>query len=386
METQERQLRPFQKEVLEILGTDPRLIRHVICVAPTGSGKSLIYERAAASPLRRTLLITPLIALARQQFQQLKASGVRVTLGAGEREALPPPPRSGAWILSPEMLLSSSRQAMLKKWNPNFLVVDECHCLWDWGESFRPAFLEVPKLVSGFDLPQSLWLTATLPPKARAALKREISFPCIEVGQFALPASLKFYLHRASWPERLQKTMQWALTQKEGGLIFVSTRKDTLRITRLLTAMGKQVVSYHGGLSSEERRNIENLVFDQNYQIVVATSAFGMGMNFPHLKSVLLWQSPSSILALVQAIGRVGRGTDRFGQATVFWDPGDFQLLEWSLGESKQRHQDFLDLIRFYESKGCRRLWLKNYFNEKTQTLTSEPCHGCDVCMRLFQG
>lgn len=373
-------LRPFQLEALNLLGGPHSKEAHLICVAPTGSGKSLIYERAAAHPQRRTLLLTPLVALARQQFQNLKSLGIPVTLAAGEPVALPPPAQSGAWILSPEMLQTPHRQRMLKSWKPNFLVVDECHCLWDWGEAFRPAFLQIPQLLKDYPIEQSLWLTATLPQAARRALREMLPTPCLELGGFALPGTLKIKVQKMSWPDRIQGVLNWVSRQRGGSIIFVGTRADTLRLSRLLKAIGKPVVAYHGGLSVEERKNIEVLVKNQQVDVVIATSAFGMGMNYPHLKSVLLWQSPPSLLALVQTIGRVGRGEGARGEATLFWDAGDFQLLEWMLGKSTRRRQDLIELFEFYHSQQCRRRWLKNYFDGQAP---SENCGNCDICSLL---
>jgi ATP-dependent DNA helicase RecQ len=373
------ELRPFQKEALDRLGTPSSGSKHLICVAPTGSGKSLIYERAIAHPQRRTLLLTPLVALARQQHQSLRSSGVPVTLASGEATALPPPPRTGAWILSPEMLQTPSRQSTLRNWQPNFLVVDECHCLWDWGEGFRPAFLEIPNLLQEYAIPQSLWLTATLPQAARKALRGALPSPCLELGGFDLPAQLKIKILKTSWPDRIEAVLRWVTQQKSGCMIFVATRGDTLRLSRLLEGFGKSVVAYHGGLSIEERKNIEAQVREQQVQVVVATSAFGMGMNYPHLESVLLWQSPASLLSLVQTIGRVGRGMTP-GEATLLWDPGDFQLLEWTLGKSARRRQELIELSEFYKSPQCRRSWLKNYFDGVT---LSQNCGSCDFCSHL---
>src|SRR5262249_24821920 len=156
-------LRPFQQAALEAL-VHPG---HVLCVAPTGSGKSLIYERAAQKPGRRTLLITPLVALARQQHERLSARAT-ATLGAGSGSQGPPPgAESGIWLASPESLQSPRSLPALRRWRPDFLVVDECHCLWEWGESFRPAFRAIPGLLRELAIDSSLWLTATLPPEAR---------------------------------------------------------------------------------------------------------------------------------------------------------------------------------------------------------------------------
>ena len=370
-------LRPFQAKTLAALEPETSSERHVLCIAPTGAGKSLIYERAAATAGRRTLLITPLVALARQQFRKLEEQGIPVTLGAGEKSNSLPPSQSGVWILSPEMLQSPLRLKTLENWKPNQLVVDECHCLWDWGETFRPAFLQIPEVLKRFHIPKSLWLTATLPLQARIALRTLLPHPPIEIGGFDLPPRLKLNISRVSWTDRTEATVDWISKRKGAGIVFVSTRGDTLRLSRLLEAIGKKALPYHAGMSVEERRNSEAQIRDKIPDVIVATSAFGMGMDYPHLSYALIWQSPPSILSLVQTVGRVGRNPTIPGEVILFWDKEDFQLLEWTVKDSKKRRHELIELSDFFSSWKCRTAWLRNYF-DGTQSL--DNCLRCDIC------
>jgi ATP-dependent DNA helicase RecQ len=371
------ELRPFQKTALDALEYVYNRSSHVLCVAPTGSGKSFVYEKAAKTPDRRTLLVTPLIALARQQFSQLKRSGIPVSLGTGGSAEGPPESKHGIWIVSPEMLLFPSRKAALQKWRPNFLVVDECHCLWEWGEQFRPAFSHIPELLTEYQIPYSLWLTATLPFDARVFFRKFLPPPVTEVGGFNLPVSLHFWIQRVPWEDRAQALLHWIQSRTDAGLIFVATREDTYRVARLIGAFGKKVLTYHGGMSLEERQNAETLVLQQVPDVVVATSAFGMGMDYPHLSYVILWQAPTSILSLVQTMGRVGRSGQKEGHALVFWDLDDFKTLEWTVGNSEKRRKELMDLLVFFTSQGCRKAKLKEYFD---RTSEEELCQKCDFC------
>lgn len=374
-------LRPFQKTALSALNpTPPTQTAHVLCIAPTGSGKSLIYETAAKQPQRRTLLITPLVALARQQFKKLQDLGIPVTLGAGGSSEGPPPGESGAWVISPEILPFPSRKSSLTYWKPNLLVVDECHCLWEWGDHFRRSFALIPDLLREYSIHKSLWLTATLPFAAREKLRTLLPSPPIEIGEFDLPSKLHVYVQRVTWPERASALIQWitaADQRNAAGIIFVSTREATARVARLVSALGKTVVTYHGGLSSEERRNIENQVAQQIPEIIVATSAFGMGMDYPHLSYVVLWQAPTSLLSLVQTIGRVGRHATRTAKALILWDYEDFRLLEWTLQNSENRKAELERLLEYLKTDACRLKGLKAYFDPGApQTL----CRRCDQC------
>jgi ATP-dependent DNA helicase RecQ len=379
-------LRPFQKNALAALASPST---HLLCISPTGSGKSLIYERLAARPGTRTLLVTPLIALARQQLERLGATGIPVTAAIGRisNPVAPPPGRSGAWIVSPESLLVPSRARLLEKWAPDFLVVDECHCLWEWGESFRPAFHLLPRLLESRTITHSLWLTATLPPHARTALRvafQTLGLPLVEHGSFALPPSLVFEAPRIEWPERstafIHKISE--LQELGAGLVFAQTREGCERLARLLRETGIRVTTYHAGLAFEERRNASRRIAEQKVDVIVATSAFGMGMDYPHLRWVLLWQAPPSLLNLAQAIGRAGRSASDPARACVFWDADDFQLIDWMTHGSERRKDDLNAVAHFLKEPGCRAASLENFFNGESDPKHRNYCGRCDHCER----
>ena len=383
-------LRPFQRAALEALGlgSDPAFgsTRHVLCIAGTGAGKSRIYQDAAQRNAFRTLLMTPLTALARQQAHQLCALGIPTRLGAGQTESGPPPPW-GAWILSPEMLKSSRRLLQLRQWVPDLLVVDECHCLWEWGDQFRQAFLLIPKLLGTLAIRKSLWLTATLPPAAREQLRALIPGPLMELGHFSLPSNLSLHIEQRPVAARPAALIREIHRTPGFGIIYGGTREACLRITHLLEAVGISVICYHGGLSIEERRNAEAIVERRGVRWVVATSAFGMGMDYPHLTTMIGWQIPLSILSLVQVVGRVGRSPQQLARAVLYWDNEDFLGAEWAVGHQPKKMQDFCDLQSFYQTQECRHQFLHRYFTTglgNTSTtgagLLFPPCRRCDRC------
>lgn len=337
-------LRPFQKSALFALNENV----HLVCQAPTGSGKSRIYEEWIATHRPRTLLLGPLLALARQQAQGLKDRGITVFGGAhlAERARAPSRRERGVWILSPESLLHSGTWDRLKRWHPEFLVMDECHSCWDWGESFRPALRRVLDLVGELGIRRSLWLTATLPLPARLLLKSRLPPPLLFQGAFELPPALALTTQRVAWPERTDALLRWLELRPEAGIVFVTTRSSTERLARFILGSGREAVAYHAGLSAEERRTIEGRLGRGERTVLVATSAFGMGMHFPQLAWALLWQAPPSLLSLAQSIGRVGRGSAR-AHAAVFWDEDDFQLVEWMVGSSEERGRALVEVRRF---------------------------------------
>lgn len=366
------ELRPFQREALLALENPS----HVICVAPTGSGKSLIYEKLAQRSEMRVLLVSPLIALARQQRDRLVRSSIPVGLAAGPDPQPPPASSSGVWIVSPERLQSDYTLKLLMKWKPTALVVDECHCLWDWGERFRPAFQLLP-LLKSHSIERSLWLTATLPVSARDELKAQLPSPPIEIGSFALPPSLRLSVKRVGWIDRAATLMDWVSSRNDAGIIFVQTRATSLRLMNLLAATGRRCTFYHAGVSTEERRNIEDRIGERQPEIIVATSAFGMGMDHPYLKWALLWQAPPSVLALAQAIGRAGRDPSTPSDALIFWDDEDFQLLEWMCRDSPRQRDELRQVWKFLSSDGCRRAKLSTHFGACDALV---GCKQCDFC------
>ncbi len=351
-------LRPFQLEALQALKSPG----HVICIAPTGSGKSLIYERMASKPGARMVLITPLLALARQQSDRLSALGIETALGTSDLRQFPEK-KSKVWILSPEALHQDRRRRRaLEEWRPTLLVVDEAHCFWEWGQDFRPAFAEVPGWVAEFGLKRSLWLTATLPPVARDELKRRLGEKSVrELGCFGLPSGLILDLQRVPWPARTEALVEWISRRSGPGLVFVNTRVSAERVGRCLAAAGMRCTAYHAGMSREERVAIERQLRAGVWKAVVCTSAFGMGMDFSDLGWSVVWQAPMSLLALAQAVGRVGR-SGREGRAVLFWDSDDFRLLQGWVGASQRKADDLAAVERFCREGRKPEAALQDYF------------------------
>lgn len=388
------QLRPFQRQAVEALLSRPG---HVLCVAPTGSGKSLIYERYAAAAGAKVLLVSPLVALAEQQLLRLREIGLSATREAPQ----PGGAKTDFWILSPESLEYEGTWRALTQWGPECLVVDECHCLWEWGQGFRPAFQRIPELFGRVpSLKRSLWLTATLPQIARQWIRTQIAGSWIEMGEFAFPQGLSVRVSRVPWAVRadhlLERLSFWS---GQPGIVFCPTRGSASRVHRLVQAACgsdlalERVVLYHAGFSSDERRALERQVREHEVDIIVATSAFGMGMDYRMLRWVLLWQTPLSPLSLAQALGRVGRAGDP-GVAEVMWDFDDLRTLDWASRSSPLAREQVEATIALLASEECRQSALARYFEHGAEGLgASQPaeppevaryarCGRCDVCVR----
>ena len=323
-------LRSFQKEALQTLNGKG----HVICVAPTGSGKSRIFvDWLRTRSTKRAVLFVPLVALARQHRLTLNEAGVL---------------EDRVQILSPESVALNETQTLkkIKKWNPSLIICDECHCVWEWGNQFRPALSRLPSWVSQLQVSRSLWLTATLNPEARRFLIKNLPQPVYELGRFELPKNLEVSSIRVPWADRLQVMLDQVHQNSGQGVVFCWTRNACERTAQLIRESGRSALAYHAGLSREERITIEDQLRKTPNLIIVATSAFGMGMDITDLKWVLLWKAPSSVAALAQAFGRVGR-SGNIGRAIVMWDESDFETWEWAIQGCSQKRSELQRIYQF---------------------------------------
>lgn len=324
----------------------------MIQIAGTGSGKSRIADEYTLGARVRTIWVVPLIALARQHAARLRQLGLKTVLSCGGAD--PWDLRADVWITSPERLQESGAKRFLKEWRPQFWVIDECHCLWEWGEDFRPAFLSVPDWVRESGADRSLWLTATLPHEALAELKLGVPKPQTVLGQFKFPDGLILDVERASWANRFQALLTDLESKMGSGILFVLTREGAERLARALMASPLahrfDFVAYHAGMLKEERMTREGWLRGSGRpRCLIATSAFGLGMDYPNLEWCVIYQAPPSLLALAQMLGRVGRA-GRKGSATLLWDIDDFRLLEWMVTGSERKRRQLREVVNVLTS------------------------------------
>lgn len=354
LEPAKQTLFPFQAEALATLAV--REV-HLALTAPTGSGKGVILEILAQDPDERILLLTPLIALGRQQIRRFSLRGIpcRSTLGGERRSEV----RPRVWISSPESAFTEKNWQEIRDWKPTLIAIDEAHCLKEWGENFRPAYRKITEYVKALGTSRTLWMSATFPRETLSELETTLPGNWKTQGVFRMPENLKVIEEKVSFSDRVERVRHSVLEKRTAGLIFASTRKNTEKYAALFRREGKSIFTYHAGLSDEERRIVEQTLQMGSHSSsaatsVVATNAFGMGMDYPHLDWVILAQAPLSLLGLMQSLGRVARGK-REGNAEIYWAEEDFRIAGYLIGLQKPDSKEAQDLARLrrYFSAGA---------------------------------
>ncbi len=320
-------LRPDQSTALQSLIDHD----HLVFIAPTGSGKSILFQKYIFDrPGIRAVLISPLNALSRQQSERFKSMGIHAFF-----HEEPEPDQSGVWIMSPEKVQGRVFER-LRSWKPEFMIVDEAHCVWEWGQRFRPAYRRILQLVEFPSIRKSLWCSATLPLTSQALLFHHLqALPRNRVkrlGRFSLPRHLQLQKSKISPEIRLEWLRnRLGIHADQSGMIFCNTRASAVSLQKHLHHWGVKSFFYHAGLSIEEKLNLEKQLTQHRTSmdplVVVATSAFGMGMDYDFFRFCILFEPPFTVLSLVQAIGRVGRSSGSApapSRAMVLWHPDDF--------------------------------------------------------------
>lgn len=338
---------------------------HLIYVAATGSGKSVVFQKYICDhPHTRAVLISPLNALSRQQAERFLNLGIKVF-----NQDFPKNDESGVWVMSPEKIQGQALE-QLRYWKPDFLIVDEAHCVWEWGKRFRPAYRRIFELVKMPSITKSLWCSATLPVVFQRELKKHLAelerFKVGQAGTFGLPSQLELRVEKISPEIRLIWLRNMlGLYADQSGMVFCNTRAAAVSLQNYLHHWGIHSFFYHAGLSIEEKLNLEKQLKLQKESsqpvVVVATSAFGMGMDYSFFQFCVLFEPPFTLLSLVQAIGRIGRASPHFSgkkaKAHVLWHPVDFT-----------RNRAWIDQREVHE--WCRTLEnpvqrLEKYFNDE---------------------
>lgn len=364
--------------------------RDNLVIMPTGGGKSLCYQVPALLLPGLTLVISPLISLMKDQVDQLRANGVAAaclnsTLSREEQLHVMQDARSGALKLlyvSPERLLTGGLQQQLAQWPLSLLAVDEAHCISQWGHDFRPEYRALGEIKQRFPQLPVMALTATADDTTRQDIVRHLALTDydLHLGSFDRP-NIRYTLVEKFKPA--EQLLRYVQDQRgKSGIIYCNSRTKVEDTAQRLKARGLSAAAYHAGLTTERRSDVQEAFQRDDLQIVVATVAFGMGINKPNVRFVVHFDIPRNIESYYQETGRAGRD-GLPAEAVLFFDPADMVWLRRMLEEKEPGPVRDVETHKlnamgaFAEAQTCRRLVLLNYFGEGRQ----EPCGNCDICL-----
>src|SRR5215472_8230048 len=378
--------RPGQSEIMGTILVG----RDVLAVMPTGSGKSLCYQLPALLRDGLTVVVSPLIALMRNQVAQLKSYGVAAaslnsTNDFDENRTILEQIARGELRLAyvaPERLAKPETIALLKRAKVGMLAVDEAHCMSQWGHDFRPEYLTLSALQNELGAPQTIALTATADAATRADILSRLfrEPPEVFVHGFDRP-NLRLAMS-ARTGGRGQLLQFISVHRGDCGIVYCASRRNTEDIATFLRQEGIKALHYHAGMDAAERSRNQDVFLQEDGVVVVATIAFGMGIDKPDVRFVCHANMPSNIESYYQEIGRAGRDGLPADTLTLY-STGDIGLRRRQIEESTASdHQKRVDrlrlnaLVSLCESPRCRRQTLLAYFGEAA----APACGNCDIC------
>ena len=397
--------RPGQREAIETLLDRGRLL----LVAPTGGGKSLTYQLPASLLRGTSLVVSPLVALMQDQVEALGARGVAATflastLDAGEMRGRMARIAAGAYRLvyvAPERLAFPGFRGLIHGLGCPLVAVDEAHCISEWGHDFRPEYLEIGGLLAELPGARVIACTATATPIVRDEILSRLGLPADTpqvVRGFARP-NLSLRALEVEGAREARRAVDGALAealgapgqQRGAAIVYAPTRRRAEEEAERLATAGWDVQVYHAGLAAAAREQAQRAFAEGRTEIVVATNAFGMGIDRPDVRAVVHVGPPGSVEAYYQEVGRAGRdGAEALGLLLV--TPRDLPLRRALLERGGDgRPPDpavlehkwglFLELIRWVEGGSCRHDAILRYFGDEAEAL--HGCGRCDVCRAL---
>ena len=391
--------RPGQEEIVSAILSG----RDVMAVMPTGAGKSLCYQIPALVLPGITLVVSPLISLMRDQVTGLIQNGIRAaylnsSLTQKQYFLALDNARRGVYkivYVAPERLLTESFQSFVQAAQISQVVVDEAHCVSQWGQDFRPGYLDIDPFIKGLAVrPRVSAFTATATDTVKRDIIRLLSLSrAYEVTTGFDRPNLFFDVRRTG--DRDLSLLRFLDEHKgQSGVVYCGTRKGVEEVTKMLVSRGIDAVGYHAGMGDEERRRAQEDFVSDVAPVIVATNAFGMGIDKSNVSFVVHYNMPKDLESYYQEAGRAGRdGEDAV--CCLLYHPQDVKLNEFLIEHSQEnsqmdeetrkvvmeRSKERLRRMTYYAtSGGCLRARILSYFGEKPE---KERCGSCANCMRV---
>ncbi len=364
--------------------------RDALAVMPTGAGKSLCYQIPALLMDGLTVVVSPLVALMEDQVAALRLNGIAADTinSARDRET-----NVAAWrraaagetqllYLSPERLMTDRMISALQRLSPAMFAVDEAHCISRWGAAFRPEYEQLGALRQAFPDTRLAAFTATADPATREDIVDKLfrTRPDVFVAGFDRPNITLGAQARTQWRDQLTEFLN--ARADRSGIIYALSRKNVDEIAAALTGQGFNALPYHAGMDAAARSANQDRFMTESPVVMVATIAFGMGIDKPDIRYVVHTHLPANIEAYYQEIGRAGRDGAP-AETMLLYGLDDIRLRRRFIDEdgsddaNKRREHKRLDaLVAYAEASTCRRVMLLNYFGDRIA-----PCGNCDICL-----
>ncbi len=384
---------PLQKEIISAVLEG----RDVLAVIATGSGKSLCYQLPAVCLGGLTIVISPLIALMKDQVDDLRRRGVPAaafhgSLDRRERDRVFEGMREGTLrivFISPESCARPEVVSRLRSCRISLIAVDEAHCISEWGHHFRPEYRRLGRIRALFPGVPLVALTATAIPAVRRDIVRQLGMSgCREfIGGFNRKNLTYRVLEKRDPAAFLCRFL--GQHRHEAGIVYCLSRKETEEVTALLRRQGIPAAAYHAGLSRPDRERIQDAFLAGTIPVVCATIAFGMGINKPDIRFVIHHTLPSTLESYYQETGRAGRD-GRAGECVLLFSEEDVRRVRAMLqaggggtGHVRTRIEKLEELAGYCRAAGCRRKYLLDYFGED---YPADTCGSCDRCEDSMKG
>ncbi len=378
--------RPLQEEIVQ----DALEGRDVFALLPTGGGKSLCFQLPALLQDGLTVVVSPLIALMKDQVDSLSASGIAATylnstLDGTEAKARFRNLHRGEYRLlyvAPERLMLSGFLENLKSWNISRIAIDEAHCISEWGHDFRPEYRQLETLRGHLPNVPMMALTATATERVRADIVEHLALrdPQCYVASFNRPNLFYRVLPKDG---AFEQTLDFIRQRKgESGIVYCQSRKTAESVAERLKSSGISALPYHAGLEPTTRAHNQELFIRDKVSVVCATIAFGMGINKPNVRYVIHYDLPKNIEGYYQETGRAGRD-GLPSECLLLFSSGDAAKQQAFIDDKSNPDEQQIaraqlqQMVHYGESAACRRATLLGYFGEEFP----EPCGACDNCL-----